>query len=84
MLDFYAIIPFYANMFTNADFPSTTPNQQAMSDDLVESLVVSGNEAEVATLFNELLASDLDESMASLVPTAGVGDGGGNDDDEQA
>jgi alkanesulfonate monooxygenase SsuD/methylene tetrahydromethanopterin reductase-like flavin-dependent oxidoreductase (luciferase family) len=41
MLDFYATIPFYASMFANAGFPST-PNQQAMSDDLVEGLVIWG------------------------------------------
>lgn len=72
MLDFYAQIPFYANMFTNAGFPST-PNQ-AMSDDLVESLVVSGTEAAVAARFTELLAAGLDELMVSLVPTSDDGD----------
>jgi alkanesulfonate monooxygenase SsuD/methylene tetrahydromethanopterin reductase-like flavin-dependent oxidoreductase (luciferase family) len=72
MLDFYAQIPFYANMFTNAGFPST-PNQ-AMSDDLVESLVVSGTEAAVAARFTELLAAGLDELMVSLVPTSDEGD----------
>ena len=76
MLDFYAQIPFYAKMFTNAGFPST-PNQ-AMSDDLVESLVVSGNEAEVAARFAELLEAGLDELLVSLVPTRGEGN------DEQA
>jgi F420-dependent oxidoreductase-like protein len=68
MLDFYAQIPFYANMFTNAGFPST-PNQ-AMSDDLVESLVVSGTEAAVAARFTKLLEAGLDELMVSLVPTS--------------
>ena len=43
MLDFYAHVPFYANMFTNAGLPLTS-DHQAVSDDLVESLVVSGNE----------------------------------------
>lgn len=76
MLDFYAQIPFYANMFTNAGFPST-PNK-AMSDNLVESFVVSGTEASVAARFTELLATGLDELMVSLVPTSDEGD------DEQA
>ena len=76
MLDFYATIPFYASMFTNAGLPPTS--EQAASDDLVESLVVSGNEATVAARFTELLAAGLDEIMVSLVPTAGGGD------DEQA
>ncbi len=78
MLDFYAKIPFYANMFTNAGFPSI-PNR-AMSDDLVESLVVSGNEAEVTARFTELLEAGLDGLMVSLVSTAGEGD----KDDEHA
>ncbi len=34
MLDFYAKVPFYANMFSNAGLPSTS-DQQAVSDDLV-------------------------------------------------
>jgi alkanesulfonate monooxygenase SsuD/methylene tetrahydromethanopterin reductase-like flavin-dependent oxidoreductase (luciferase family) len=79
MLDFYATIPFYASMFTNAGFPSTN-DQQAMSDDLVESLVVSGNEAAVVSRLTELLAAGLDEIMVSLVPTASKGV---NDDEEQ-
>jgi alkanesulfonate monooxygenase SsuD/methylene tetrahydromethanopterin reductase-like flavin-dependent oxidoreductase (luciferase family) len=80
MLDFYAKVPFYANMFTNAGLPSTD-DQQAVSDDLVESLVISGNEAVVTARFTELLEAGLDEIMVSLVPTVGQN---GNDDDEQA
>jgi hypothetical protein len=45
-----------------------------MSDDLVESLVVSGTEAAVAARFTELLAAGLDELMVSLVPTSDEGD----------
>jgi F420-dependent oxidoreductase-like protein len=78
MLDFYAAIPFYANMLTNAGFPPTS-NQQAVSDELVESLVIWGNEATVAARLTELLAAGLDELMVSLVPTAGS-----RDDGEQA
>jgi F420-dependent oxidoreductase-like protein len=78
ILDFYATIPFYANMFTNAGLPSTS-DQQAVSNDLVESLVISGNEAAVAARFTELLAAGLDELVVSLVPTTGAGD-----DDEHA
>lgn len=78
MLDFYAHVPFYVNMFTNAGLPITS-DHQAVSDDLVESLVVSGSEATVSARFAELLAAGLDELMVSLVPTAGAGgdDGGG-------
>ena len=50
----------------------STSDHQAVSDDLVESLVVSGNEATVAARFTELLAAGLDELMVSLVPTAGA------------
>jgi F420-dependent oxidoreductase-like protein len=82
MLDFYAKVPFYANMFTNAGLPSTD-DQQAVSDDLVESLVISGNEAAVAARFTELLETGLDEIMVSLVPTA-AGGGSDDNDDEQA
>lgn len=44
MLDFYAKIPFYATMFSNAGFSSTS-DQAAISDDLVDNLVISGNES---------------------------------------
>ncbi len=86
MLDFYAHVPFYANMFTNAGLPITS-DHQAVSDDLVESLVISGSEATLSARFAELLAAGLDELMVSLVTTAGAGGGGGggdDDDDEQA
>jgi F420-dependent oxidoreductase-like protein len=78
MLDFYATIPFYANMFKNTGL-NPTSDQQALSDGFVERLVVWGDEATVAVRFTELLDAGLDELMVSLVPTtAGVGD------DEQA
>jgi F420-dependent oxidoreductase-like protein len=80
MLDFYVTIPCYANMFTIAGLSSTS-DQKALSDDLVESLVVSGNEAKVAARLTELLEAGLDELMVSLVPTLGAGD---SDNDEQA
>lgn len=67
LLDFYAKIPFYANMFSNAGFQLTT--DQALPDSLVDNLVVSGNKATVSVRFNNLLAGGLDELMVSLVPT---------------
>jgi F420-dependent oxidoreductase-like protein len=75
-LDFYAKIPFYANMFSNAGFQITT--DQKVSDALVDNLIISGNDAAVAARFNELLAAGLDELMISLVPITETGD------DEQA
>lgn len=73
ILDFYATLPFYANMFVNAGFPSAS-DQQGVSDGLVESLVVYGNEATVAARLTELLATGLDEIVVSLVPTTPEGD----------
>ncbi len=75
MLDFYAKIPFYANMFSNAGFSLTS--DQAIPDTLVDSLVISGNESIVADRLTELLTAGLDEVMVSLVHTTGA------DDDEQ-
>ncbi len=90
MLDFYAKIPFYAAMFSNAGFSLTS--DQAVPDALVDSLVISGNESIVVARLTELLAAGLDELMVSLVHTTGAGDDGddddgddddGDDDDEQ-
>jgi F420-dependent oxidoreductase-like protein len=78
MLDFYAKIPFYANMFSNAGFQITS--DQMVPDSLVKNLVISGNEATVAARLTELLAAGLDELMVSLVPIAGVG---GDEQQEQ-
>jgi hypothetical protein len=66
MLDFYAKIPFYANMFSNADFSLTS--DQTVPDALVDSLVISGNESIVADRLAELLDAGLGEVRYSLVP----------------
>jgi F420-dependent oxidoreductase-like protein len=66
LLDFYAKIPFYANMFSNAGFHLTS--DQAIPDALVDNLVISGNETTVSARFIDLLAAGLDELMVSLVP----------------
>jgi F420-dependent oxidoreductase-like protein len=71
-LDFYAKIPFYANMFSNAGFQITS--DQMVPDALVDNLVISGNDATVAARLNELLAAGLDELMLSLVPIKETGD----------
>jgi F420-dependent oxidoreductase-like protein len=67
VLDMYAKLPFYAKMFTDAGFPLTV-GQTSVPDSLVDSLIVSGNEATVAARFTELLAAGLDELMVTLVP----------------
>ena len=59
MLDFYAKIPFYANMFSNAGFSLTS--DQAVPDALVDNLVISGNESTINAQFAELLAAGLDD-----------------------
>jgi F420-dependent oxidoreductase-like protein len=72
LLDMTAKLPFYANMFSDAGFPLTS--DQKVPDALVDSLVISGNEATVAARFTELLAAGLDELMVALVPTKDAGD----------
>ena len=71
-LDFYAKIPFYANMFSNAGFPVTS--EQMVPNALVDNLVISGNEEKVAARINELLSAGLDKLMVSPVPVTGTGE----------
>ena len=71
-LDFFAKIPFYANVFSNAGFQITS--DQKVSDALVDNLVISGNEEKVAARINELLSAGLDELMISPVPVIGTGE----------
>jgi len=67
VLDMYAKFPFYVKMFADAGFPLTA-GQMVVPDNLVESLIVSGNEATVTERLTELLAAGLDELMVTLVP----------------
>ena len=67
VLDMYAKFPFYVKMFSDAGFPLTA-GQTSVPDSLVDSLIVSGNEATVAAQFTELLSAGLDELMVTLVP----------------
>jgi alkanesulfonate monooxygenase SsuD/methylene tetrahydromethanopterin reductase-like flavin-dependent oxidoreductase (luciferase family) len=66
MIDMLAKFPFYTKMFADAGFPLTAG--QTIPESLIESLIVSGNEATVAARFTELLAAGLDELMVTLVP----------------
>ncbi len=70
MLSFYAKLPFYAKMFTDAGFPITAKdgNETIVPDALVDNLIISGNESEVAVRFKELLSTGLGELMVTLVP----------------
>lgn len=72
LLDYHAKLPFYVKMFSDAGFPITS--DQTVTDALVESLVISGNEATVAARFNELLAAGLDELNVALVPITDADD----------
>jgi alkanesulfonate monooxygenase SsuD/methylene tetrahydromethanopterin reductase-like flavin-dependent oxidoreductase (luciferase family) len=67
VLDMYGKLPFYAKMFADAGFP-LTDSQTSIPDSLVDSLIVSGNEATVTSRFTELLAAGLNELMITLVP----------------
>jgi F420-dependent oxidoreductase-like protein len=67
VLDMYAKLPFYAKMFADAGFPLTA-SQTSVPDSLVDSLIVSENEATVTERLTELLAAGLDELMVNLVP----------------
>ncbi len=77
LLSFYAKLPFYAKMFTDAGFPITTiadSDETIVSDALVDNLIIAGNESEVAARFKELLSTGLGELMKTLVPIIDVHD----------
>jgi F420-dependent oxidoreductase-like protein len=57
----YGRLQFYAKMFADAGFP--VGDDGAMSDALIDSLVVSGDEAAVKARLKELLAQGLDELL---------------------
>jgi F420-dependent oxidoreductase-like protein len=61
----YARLPFYANMFADAGFPVGPDG--TMTDDLIDNLVVSGDEAAIASRLTELLAAGLDELLVMPV-----------------
>ena len=66
MIDMYAKFPFYAKMFADAGFPLIAG--QMITDSLIDSLIVSGNEDTVAKQFTKLMAAGLDELMVTLIP----------------
>ncbi len=67
----YGRLPFYRNMFADAGFPVATDG--TMPDDLINSLVISGDDAAIAARFNDLLSSGLDELLVLHVPTVDAG-----------
>ncbi|EFH83284.1 LLM class flavin-dependent oxidoreductase [Ktedonobacter racemifer] len=58
---FYGNQPEYAAMFTAAGFPVSPDG--SWSDDLIDTLVISGNEATIASRLAELLSFGLDELL---------------------
>ncbi len=64
----YGKLPFYAAMFTEAGFPVSADG--TMSDALIDSLVVSGDEASVVAQLVNLLSKGLNELLVMLVPVA--------------
>ena len=53
-------------MFADAGFPLTSDKK--VTDDLVNNMIISGNEDTVARSLTKLLDAGLDEIMVSLVP----------------
>ena len=66
MFDMYTKLPFYVKMFADAGFPQISDKK--VTDDLVNNMIISGNEDTLATSFIKLLATGLDEIIISLVP----------------
>jgi F420-dependent oxidoreductase-like protein len=67
-LSVYARLPFYYNMWAAAGYPLEADG--SVSDDLVDNLVVMGDEAAVATRLSRLLESGLDELLINGLPVA--------------
>jgi hypothetical protein len=55
-------------MFSNAGFQITS--DQSVPDALVDTLLISGNEATVSARLRELLEAGLDELLITLVPVS--------------
>jgi F420-dependent oxidoreductase-like protein len=62
----YGRLPFYAHMFADAGFPVASDG--TVSDALLDSLVVFGDEATVKARLTELLAQGLDELLIMQIP----------------
>lgn len=65
----YARLPFYAQMFAAAGYPVAAG---AVSDALIEQLVVRGDEAAVAQRLHELLDAGLDELLLTVLPLGDI------------
>lgn len=65
-LGHYGHLPFYANMFAAAGFPVSSDG--TISDALIDSLVVYGDEGAIAARLHDLLTQGLDELLLLLLP----------------
>jgi F420-dependent oxidoreductase-like protein len=61
----YGRLPFYAGMFAAAGYPVTDGQ---LSDDLIDAIVVSGDDDAIGEQLQRLLEHGLDELMIGLVP----------------
>jgi alkanesulfonate monooxygenase SsuD/methylene tetrahydromethanopterin reductase-like flavin-dependent oxidoreductase (luciferase family) len=64
----YGRLPFYVQMFAEAGFP--VPSDGTLSDALLDSLVVFGDEATIAARLADLLAQGLNEVLVKPLPVA--------------
>lgn len=63
----YAQLPFYARMFAEAGFP--IGQDGAMSDELIDTLVVSGTDAQVRDRLAATLGNGIDELLVMQIPS---------------
>ncbi len=68
----YGRLPFYASMFAEAGFPVSEDG--TMSDALLDSLVVSGSEADVKARLTELVHNGLDELLVMSISVTNPGE----------
>ena len=64
----YGRLPFYTGMFADAGFPVSSDG--TLSDALLDSLVVSGDEATIMARLTDLLAQGLDELLVMPIAVA--------------
>jgi F420-dependent oxidoreductase-like protein len=63
---FFGRLPFYARMFADAGFPVAPDG--SWSDEFIDNMVVSGDEATIAARLRELLDQGLDELFVMPIP----------------
>ncbi|MDI3339411.1 MAG: LLM class flavin-dependent oxidoreductase [Sphaerobacter sp.] len=68
----YARLPFYAAMFADAGYPVA---DGAVSDDLLDHLVVWGDAAQVQDRLANILGGGIDELLVMLIPVADAAQG---------